>query len=373
MRKLRASKRKKTTHPPLKAGSEKGFDLGEQIGVMAVSDIEFNNSLTDAGIVACGYGSQQVQGFPGPIPCLTLVGTNESGIKAAFEHFKRWGCEDDGDVVDINMILKLDGTYEMRIAPEADRTMFRLIPQAQLYRPFMYNVLWVKRFDSTHPVLRKLKQYCESPLSPVAVSAAVADSHQKDFSRIQPIKGLPSLVKFELQIVDEGTDADGEPRLYFRNKGRKPPRALTHQTVTPEDLCLSRKNILDVAFPVSRERVRRSGLIDHVRSLPEFADVSETQVVQAAINLAMSDELISGDRYYSKIEKDLSGEIWKHIAQRYEIANSQPKPSDQDPAVVGHQLDLDVRYILGRHGVRTSGQKFVKLQALYRRKGYIDD
>jgi hypothetical protein len=110
-----------------------------------------------------------------------------------------------------------------------------------------------------------------------------------------------------------------------------------------------------------------------VRSLPAFADVSETQVVQAAINLVLSDELISGDRYYSKIEKDLSEQIWNHVAQRYEIADSQPKPLDQNPAVIGHQLALDVRHILGQHGVPTSGKKFVKLQALYRRKGYIDD
>jgi hypothetical protein len=372
MRKRRAAKRKKGPQRPPKETTEKGFDFGERIGVMAVSDLEFNKALIDAGIVACGYGDGPVGGFPSPIPCLTLIGTNQAGLEAAFKHFKNWGCEEDGDVVDINMILKLDGTYEMRIGPEAERTMFRLIPQADLYRPFMSSVLYVKRFDSTHPMVRELMEYCNSPFSPVAVMGASADPQQKDFRSIQPIEGLPSLVKFELQIIEE--DASGrDPRFYFRNKGRKPPREVSDRTVTPEGLCIARKKIFDVAFPVSRERIRRSGLVDHVRSLSTFADVSESQVVQAAINLALSDELISGDRYYSKIAKDLSEEIWKHVAKRFEFADGEPKPLDLDPPIITHQLELDVGHVLGRHGAPIAGQRFAKLQAHFRRKGYIDD
>jgi len=78
----------------------------------------------------------------------------------------------------------------MRIGPEAERTMFRLIPQADLYRPFMSSVLYVKRFDSTHPMVRELKEYCDSPFSPVSVMAASAIHSRKNSIASNRLKGF---------------------------------------------------------------------------------------------------------------------------------------------------------------------------------------
>jgi hypothetical protein len=80
---------------------ELGYDLGHRKHIIALADISFQNALIDAQIVACGYGYHRPTGFPTPIPALTLVATHEEPIRQAFEEFKRWGCEHDGDVVDI--------------------------------------------------------------------------------------------------------------------------------------------------------------------------------------------------------------------------------------------------------------------------------
>jgi hypothetical protein len=350
---------------------ERGFDFGDRKHIIAVADISFQQSLIDAQIVACGYGYHKTIGFPGPIPLLTLVATHEEPLRQAFEEFKRWGCEHDGDVVDMNLLLKRDGTYEMRIAPEADRAMFRLVRQAELYHPLMMHAWWIKPFDSTHPMLRELQQYTDSTFHPISISAGMVPQSRNP-ADIKPIEGLPELIKFDLQIVNEESVV-GDARFFFRNKGRKRPRGLPGPQLTPEDLCLGRKTILDVAFPVSRERVRRSGLIQVVRAFPLLEAVSETQIVQAAINLILSRELVDGDRHYTKAGQDLQTEIWKHIDKRLEMATGENLGTQIDASAVAHQLELDVRYALALHKVSTKSKPFSDLQERFRRDGYIDD
>ncbi|MEK6334808.1 MAG: hypothetical protein AABM67_07660 [Acidobacteriota bacterium] len=363
--------KKKSKHRSSTREVQRGFDFGDRKYIIAVADTSFQQALIDAQIVACGYGYDQPTGFPGPIPLLTLVATNEEPVRQAFEEFKRWGCEHDGDVVDMNLLLKKDGTYEMRIAPEADRAMFRLVRQADLYHPLMMHAWWVKPFDSTHPMLRELKRYCDSTFHPISISAGMAPKSGNP-ADIKPIQGLPQFIKFDLQIVDEESVL-GDPRFFFRNKGRKRPRGLPGPKLTPEDLCLGRRKLFDVAFPVSRERVRRSGLVEEVRTFPLFEAVSETQIVQASINLILSDELVGGDRHYTKAGQDLQTQIWKHIDKRLEMAVGENLGTEIDASAVAHQLELDVRYALALHKISTESKPFSDLQERFRRDGYIDD
>lgn len=350
---------------------ERGFDFGDRKHIIALADISFQQALSDAQIVACGYGYHQPTGFPGPIPALTLLATHEEPLRQAFEEFRRWGCEHDGDVVDMNILLKKDGTYELRVSPETDRAMFRLVRQADLYHPLMVHAWWVKPFDSTHPMLRDLKRYTDGALHPISVWAGMAPESLNP-ADIKHIDGLPEFIKFDLQIIDEESVV-GDPRFAFRNKGRKRPRGLPSPKPTPEDLCLGRRKMFDLAFPVSRERVRRSGLVEEVRTLPIFETVSETQVVQAAINLILSNELVGGDRHYTKAGQDLQTEIWKHIDKRLEMATGENLGTEIDASAVAHQLELDVGYALALHKISTRSKPFSDLQERFRRDGYIDD
>lgn len=339
---------------------------------MVLSSIDFNKALVDAGVFSCAYGFKEIEGFPRPIPSLMLVGENPDGFEAAFQHFSRWGCEEDGDVVDVHMVLRVNGTYEMWIGPEPERSMYRRVPQADLYRPWMFNVSWIKKFDSTQPFVRELKRYCESAISPVAFGAAKGDPKTKDINSITPINGLPRLVKFELKIIEESECGD-DPRFRMSQKRPKHQQSPTRAPLSPQKLRASRRRILDVAFPVSRERIRRSGLLESVRDLPGFSAVTETQVVQAAVNLMLSAELVRGDHHYSQIGRDLAQQIWNHVSGRFEFANGVDTPLEAEPMIVAHQLELDVHDVLMKVGVPTAGRAFVQLQAEFRRMGYVDD
>jgi len=372
MAKGRHTKKKTRKRRQSSSSAEKGFDFGEQMPVMAIGDVEFSQVLRETGVFACAYGYQQIAGFPHPIPALTLVGENRSAFKKAFEHFARWGCEEDGDTVDIHMMLKVDGTYEMWIGPEVERVMYRTLLQAELYRPMVFNCSWVKSFDSTHPAVRDLMRYCKSDISPVVVTAAVGSRTTPDLSKIEHLDSLPKLIKFDLRIIEEGTDSD-DPRFHVQKKRQKLDPADEGSSLTPAEYCRLRTQTFDVAFPVSRERVRRSDLLTRLRELPGFADVSETQVVQAAINVMLSDELAPGDRHYSQMANEFPKKLWDFVSSRYEVANGGVKPADQEPAIVAHQLELDVGHVLRRQNVSTTNQQFVKLQALFRQNGFIDD
>jgi hypothetical protein len=351
---------------------EKGFDLGEQTNAMAVADLEFARALHDAGVFGCAYGLRRFPEFPGPIPEISLIGEHRSGFERAFEAFRRWGCVHDGDCVDVDIMLNVDGTYALWIGPELERLLHRTLPQADLYRrPGALHLSWVKPIDSTHRALLDLKQYRDgSVFSPVAVSAAVCDRANPRVDELQSIPGLPRLIKFDLRIIEERTHPD-DPRFHSRTRAAAPEAP--SDRMAPPDWCTQRRRTLDIAFPVSRERVRRAGLPALVRAIPGFASVSDTQVAQAAINLTLSGELVAGDRHYSRVPKRLAERVWKYILSRYETADGSHSPTEHPPLTVAHQLELDVQYVLSHDRIKVPGLSFSEQQAVFRERGYIDD
>src|SRR5260221_12399624 len=299
------NKRARRGRPRVPPGRiEKGFDFGEQQRVLGVGDIEFHAALHEARVFACAYGLHDVVGFPRAIPSIGLVAENRSGLERAFERFAKWGCEQDGDVVDIQLMLKRGGGYQLHVSPEMERSLIRMVPQIDLQWSAMFNVAYVKQFDTTNPFFSTLRQYLKSAIAPVVIGAAVGDPKRPDIDSLTIIE-VPQLIKFELRISQEG-----EPGYSFLEP-TKPKRSAKRSAdgrklLRATDYRIIRKRTLDVAFPVSRERVRRAGLLGRVRAVPDFGEVSETQVVQAAINLMLSAELVSGDRNYLQLQQNLS-------------------------------------------------------------------
>jgi len=370
------AKRKKTrtkakARPSAAAHRNRGFDLGDQVRVMAVSDIEFNQALRDAGVFGCAYGLERLEGMPQPVPAITLIGERSAGFIKAFEHFERWGCLEDGDAVDVQMLLKTDGTYELWIGPEIQRTLYRTIPSADLYQAMAFNVSWVKRFDSTHNMLRDLKHHCESGLRPVAIMAAIGDPGNLSGRQLRPLKEWTGFVKFQLRIVDQ-QDAPSDPRFAPRDTSvaRGP---VGDDELSPAEICRRRNRTLDIAFPVSRERVRRSELIGRVRALPGYSEVSEVQVTQAAINLMLSDRLVSGDRHYSRLSGNTSQKIWHGVADFSEVADGLQQPADQPADFVAQQIALDVACMLRKRKLFDATNTFHEQQALFRKAGFVYD
>src|SRR5438045_6512132 len=135
----KGKKRKRKRHPSVTIGPH-GFDLGDQQTTVVIHDIGFNQALRDAKVMACAYGVDRVENYPSPIPMVSLVAEHVRPLRLAFDEFARWGCEQDGDVVDVQILLKNDGTYVMAVGPDVDRAMYRVARNHQLLRPLIFNV-----------------------------------------------------------------------------------------------------------------------------------------------------------------------------------------------------------------------------------------
>jgi len=368
--KERRSRKKYTPKAP-SSNRYRGFDFGHLMRTMSVPDFEFNQSLRDAGIFGCAYGFHPVDGLSHPIPSITLIGTNIAAFERAYQAFQRWGCEEDGDVVDVELLLKSDGSYNIWISPEINHLLFRTIPQSNLFETLAMNVSWVKTLDSTHEMVRQLKRYCESKIHPVVIAAAIGNQCNPSIQQLKPVPGWKNILKFGLRIIEQ---SEAPEDFHFAPiSERFSPKHEKIKSPTPEDMCQRRIKTLDIAFPVSRERVRRSSLLLDIRCLPGFEKVTETQVIQAAINLMLSGSLVPGDKHYSKVTGDVEKTIWHLIASRVELADGVLKPADQNPSMVARQIELDVRTTLKRMKARGLPEHFPQLQEVFLREGYVND
>jgi len=341
---------------------------------MGLSDIDFNQALRDAKVIGCAYGFCSVPGMPQPIPLITLVGSNREAFARAYKHFAHWGCEEDGDVVDVDLLLRSDGSYDLWIGPEVRRMLYRTIPKADLFEVMSLNLSWIKHIDTTHQMVRDLKKHCESGLRAIAIGAALGDPSNRRSTDLRDVAEWKNIVKFGLQIIDESEHPD-DRRFHIAVKQRSPKKDKMRagQHATPAEICQRRTKTLDIAFPVSRERVRRSGLASEVRALPGFRDVTETQVTQAAINLMLSDELVPSDHHYVRIGGDYRKKVWTRIAAHSEQADGRSSPSNYAPLLVGRQIELDVRTLLNRVGLKTKGSSLAQAQEVLLQMGYVND
>lgn len=374
-------KKKKT---PNKKGSKdtggaprpRGLELGDVPRVMAITDTAFNDALRACGIAGCAYGFQGMDGASQPVPTITLVGKDKTAFARAYEHLARWGCENDGDVVDIHFVLKTDGTYELWIGPEIDRAMYRTIPKRALFQAMSLNLSWVKRMDSTHEMVYELKEYAATGIRPVFVGAAVTSSIQPSVTGLQDVREWKPFVKFRLAFVDQ-KDSPTDPRFAARrNAGfqtRNPGDGDSGDSASPSDIRARRNRVLDVAFPVSRERVRRLGLMEKVKRIAGFESVSDEQVFQAVANLAISAELVAGDHHYSLVKGDFMKKAWASITNRSESADGRSELSNLDPSVIATQIELDVRAALRKQNSLPPGTAFTDAQNAFRKAGYVNE
>lgn len=381
-RKRRKNKRTQSQKSHFKKqDQDQGFDFGITPKVMAMSDIEFNQALRDAEVIGCAYGYHHMKGISGPVPSLTLIGTNSAAFTRAYKHFILWGCEEDGDVVNVDILLKSDGSYDLWIGPEFKRSIYRTIPQGELFDVVSMNISWIKHIDSTSQYVYNLKQDFQSTrLHPLLIMAATTS--EENIRRMQseslfvptqepvPVPNWKGILKFELNIFTE-EEASLDPRyslLGNRSNQRKgPPKT------TPKDLCIQRIKTLNTAFPVSRERIRRLSLINQIQRIDGFETVSEAQVSQAAINLMLSNELIPGDKHYNQVTGDYYKIIWNAITARTDMADGSHQPAIFKPAVVAHQIELDVWSTLREMETQCKRESFSKHQEIFRQKGYVND
>jgi hypothetical protein len=337
----RNSRKRRGAHKP-SSHREKGFDFSFQPLALAVGGMDLADCVRRANLVACAYGSiPDKNGVATPL--VTLLGEHEKEVSALFAEFRRWGADVDGDVLDIHIILRQHNGYDLRLAPEPRRLLFRTMSHPQLFQPLTMQVAWSKHFDTTSPVLVSLKRYCEQPVHPVFVSGGTINVANPTLSQIRPLPQLAPILKLDLRIDDE-TKINTPDRTHVDTETqRKGPLQLP--TVSPADVCSQRRQTINVLFPVITQRILRRDLCQRVREIAGFEPVLDIQVVQAAINIVLSNELSAGDNHYAAVRGDLSDTLWQHVQERTDIADGSPlRPLE--PRVVAHQLDLDARTLL---------------------------
>ena len=164
------------------------------------------------------------------------------------------------------------------------------------------------------------------------------------------VPGLTSILKFEITFADE-TDVEpggmGEMLLrtaspaHRSSETRSPP---THRTIG--DIGSERARILRTHFPVTLERLHRSGRLQHLRTtVAPDADVAMWQFEQAYCNLVLSAGSGWGIHYRRLRPQNARGKILHAIGERYEIADGQPLDAFTG-AQVWEQLMADGRALL---------------------------
>ena len=134
--------------------------------------MEFNQNLVDAQVIAIAYGYTQSSAMRSPLPIITLVGRNEAPLKSAFEEFFSWSEQTDGDAVDLQILFRKDGSYDLCIGPEARALNDRALRYDEVFNPITLQTLWIKHIDTTSKPFRDLAEYLSGAIRPFILGAA---------------------------------------------------------------------------------------------------------------------------------------------------------------------------------------------------------
>lgn len=338
---------------------------------LSESDQSFNQCMWAANVLGCAYGYDSIPGFPGAVPAITLICTNGEKLKEAFECMKLWGSEADGDVVAITMLLKQDGTYLLAIGPDFERFSHRMSGGGDIYEGIFAGLTWLKTMDSTNPMLLEIKDHTSSLFAPIVISGATVPENTTvpRPHMIRHIDSIDRIIKFRTQIISEA-EAEAEKHwiLNFSRQGAKRSKGGSAPSSTPKQIAAHRSRLISTAFPVSRERIRRAGIAERVRSHPELENVTDDQILQAAINVAMSFELIDGNPHFEGID-DIQSTVWAHIQDRIERADGGDVYNSMNIEIICEQIKRDVLGLIISNGSPIESN-FAKSQKLFLRLGY---
>ena len=348
-RKRRTSRNRSSNPTPL------GVDFGCFRANAAVTFPGFLDHLGEASIVAVAYGSEWSEALGADIPSMSLVARRAEPLREAFKIFAAWSDESDGDAVELTVVLKESGGFLLGISPEYGRLACRCVGfDRTSVSPLAFAPVWCHSIKTAHRHLIQLRSYAQKPIAPflfggVTLSGLLTHS-DPDVPEVAAVPGLTSILKFEITFADEtAVEPGGMGELLLRtaspahqsSETRSPP---THRTIG--DIGSERARILRTHFPVTLERLHRSGRLQHLRTtVAPDADVAMWQFEQAYSNLVLSAGSGWGIHYRRLRPQNARGKILHAIGERYEIADGQPLDAFTD-AQVWEQLMADGRALL---------------------------
>ena len=264
-----------------------------------------------------------------------LVAERAEPLREAFKIFAAWSDAADGDAVELTIVLKESGGFLLGISPEYSRLARRCLGfDRTTVSPLAFAPVWCKPILTAHRHLIHLRSYAQRPIAPflfggVTLSGLLTHS-DPDVPQVAAVPGLTSILKFEIAFADE-TDVEpgGMGELLLRTASpanrssetrSSPP---THRTIV--DIGTERARVLRTHFPVTLERLHRSGRLQHLRTtVAPDADVGLWQLEQAYCNLVLSVGSGWGIHYLRLRPQNARDKILDAIGERYEIADGQP-------------------------------------------------
>ena len=374
MRKKRTSQTRSSTHTPL------GVDFGCFRTNAAITFPEFSERLAEASIVAVAYGSEWSEALGADIPSMSLVGRRAEPLREAFKIFAAWSDAADGDAVELTIVLKESGGFLLGISPEYGRLARRCVGfDRTAISPLAFAPVWCHSIMTAHSHLAQLRSYAQKPIAPFLFGGATLSgllTHaDPDTPDVAPVPGLSSILKFEITFTDE-TDVKpggiGQVLLRTASHSHRPSeiRSSSPMRRTIRDIGTERARVLRTHFPVSLDRMHRSGRLHHLRTtVAPDVDVGLWQLEQAYCNLVLSTGSGWGIHYCGLRPQKARDRILKAIAERYEIADGQ-SPAEFTSDQIRIQLAADGRELLrylnepADGSVSTLQARLVDLQAI---------
>ena len=372
-KKERMSRNRSSNPTPL------GVDFGCFPANAALTFPEFTDHLGEASIVAVAYGSGWSEALRADIPSMSLVARRAEPLREAFKIFAAWSDAADGDAVELTVVLKESGGFLLGISPEYGRLARRCVGfDRTTVSPLAFAPVWCHSIKTAHRNLIQLRSYAQKPIAPflfggVTLSGLLTHS-DPDAPEVAAVPGLSSVLKFEITFADE-TDVEpgemGEVLLRTASPAHRssetrssPP---TRRTIV--DIGTERARVLRTHFPVTLERLHRSGRLQYLRTIAPDADVGLWQLEQAYCNLVLSTGSGWGIHYRRLRPPNARAKILDAIGERYEIADGQP-PDEFTSDQVCQQLLADGRALLrylnepADGSIATVQARLVALQAI---------
>jgi len=355
---------------------------------MLLSSFDFLESLRKADVFACAYGEYHSTDLGMPLPTVSLVGTDEKAFRDAFKEFKRWGGEEDGDVVDLHFVFLQEGGYLLGIGPEPVRMSHRLRGYDRVLISLHCGGTWAKKFDSRHPMLEWLAEYNRALLSPLFFSAAVHpkadDPSALRPDLVRPIADLMPILKFEASFAREQDVVERSPQwalLQIHRSGgdestdsgtddvQKPPEDVLGD---PKSFRERRGEMLSRHFPVLLSRLRQSQA--HAACLEQLASrgVRPWQIEQAVCNLALSRSVCGCQHYATMSADDFRDQVIPALRSRFEQADGQCDEPALSPDAVRQQIVLDSVALLNHFSITQNGTDVETLTKQLEQEGFLD-
>jgi len=367
-------RRRQSAKQAKKGRPERGFDFGVTRRAILVSGVDVVSALFAATVQGCAYGSIRHPEL-GELPEISLVAVHGEPLKRALTALSAWDSAEGDDGFDLEIVLLNDGGYLLGIAPNSDVIRNKIRGSDRLSEPIVGGPLFIKGMTTRQPFLSTFREYIETNAIAPFVFSGLQWTHPS--TAPEAIAGMPRILKFATRFTDEDGVTEGsfpEAMLGVRDRGtarkliRKGRRFMRSAPVDSSAIPGRREDQIQRHFPATCWRLLDTNTIADFRARHASLPISESQAIQAFVNLTLSTEICGAFHYKGISRSDLPQIVHAKINERFELADSSPLPVFDDERLL-KQIVLDGVSLLEEVGQKPKRPSPIELIEILDRKG----